>query len=63
MMDWKLCDTLTLFEKMCGMNPIYLSDAVKSGNVKSITLSFDIEKDEHGVATQLQHFVDVEWNK
>ena len=63
MMDWKLFDTLTLFEKMCDKKAMYLTDAVKAGKLAEITLSFEVQKDEHGVVKDIAHFVELSWKE
>jgi len=61
MIDYKVFDILTLFEKMLGKDMMYLTDAAKSGKLKELTLKFDTEKDSHGVPVKVQHAVELSW--
>lgn len=63
MIDYKLFDILTILEKMIGKESMYLTDAVKSGNLKELTLSFDTQKDDNGVAIKVQHGVSLSWEE
>lgn len=61
MMDYKVFDVLTVVEKMLGKSQMYLTDAVKSGKLKDVSLKFDVEKDSNGVPVNVAHTVVLSW--
>lgn len=61
MIDYQVFDILTALEKMLGYPTVYLTDAVKSGKLKELTLSFDVTKDSNGVPVKVQHSVVESW--
>lgn len=63
MLDYKLFDVFTILEQMLGKDTMYITDAVKSGKLAGIELTFDVEKDGNGVPTKVQHHVALDWNK
>lgn len=63
MLDYKTFEILSKLEQMLGKQSYYLVDAVKSGNLDNIVIKFEVEKDAHGVTTNVQQVVDLVWIK
>ena len=63
MVDYKVFDILSIFEKILGHDFMYLTDAAKSGKLEEIVLHFDSHKDSNGVPIKLQHGVTLVWKE